>query len=57
MDSKKLQYYVHTFGLILIIITSILKIVFDYQATKILSYSIGGIAVIYMYLLYKNRYE
>lgn len=57
MDSKRLQYYVHTIGLILLFISATLKIVFQYQVTRLLSYLIGGIALVYLYLLYKNRYE
>lgn len=57
MDSKRLQYYVHTIGLILLFISATLKIVFQYQVTRLLSYLIEGIALVYLYLLYKNRYE
>lgn len=56
MTSKRLQYIIHMIGLILVMIMGSMKIL-DYQVPKILAYSIVLIAAVYIFLLFKNRYE
>jgi len=56
MKSRRLKYYIQVTGIILIIINSTMKLVFNYQAPKALSYSIVVMATIYLFLIFKTGF-
>jgi len=56
MGGKRLQYIIRMLGLIVLITVATINTL-GYKAPKVLSYSIGAIAVIYVYLVFKNRYR
>ncbi|WP_432664916.1 hypothetical protein R9X47_01480 [Wukongibacter baidiensis] len=56
MKSNRIKYYIQTIGIILIVINSSMKLIFNYQMPRVLSYSIVVIAGIYFYLTFRNGF-